>query len=332
MSGLLLGLFISAAVPSLTRMCVGPFLYVENNILRRDPSKTSVFFFEGGIDRRDFVVGMSSLMRRSFLIALTLAIAYSEIFPIVFPAQSTGGIPVVIPAFVALLGFYSTIIPAVVSNLESKSYLVRRHGEPDRLLSEIFMRWVAIGVTLPALIAVLRIISNFQPFTEKPISILYAFLNFMPAPFAILGSCISIQAFLPPLSRYRPVRYLGILGLIVVLAYRNDFFDFVFLRQPGTVAVSIARFFGEFITGTIFPFGFYWYPVAVVAGVMMLVVLRKRNAMGRVVALAFLTSGGIIFGIVPLVAANYLYPWPLWVPTIDAVNVAALGYLLILKR
>jgi hypothetical protein len=329
MSGLLLGLFISIAAPSIAQFYMRPFLFVENNILRRSPPTTTIFstypVVEDAYRKR-----LSRLVLRSLLITITLAVAYSKLFPVIFPAQSSAGLTVIMPAFIALLGFYSTIVPATVQFLESNSYVVRRYGEQDKPFSEVVMRWVAIGVSLSAIITVLGGVSGVVPFVMDPISILYAFLNFMQAPLAILGSCISIGAFLGAMSRSSFIRKWGWLAMIFVVIYRTDLFDFLFLREPISQVVNLAGVFSDFINGSSAPFGIYWYPLAVAATIVILVMIKQNLSPQAFLSISLFAALGIVFAFVqPFTPfSSNQGGWALWVPTVEVLDLSVLGYVL----
>ena len=71
------------------------------------------------------------------------------------------------------------------------------------------MRWVAIGLSLSALVTLLGGVSDLVLFIRDPISIMYAFLSFVQAPLTIFGSCLSIAIFLKPMSKSSVVRKWG---------------------------------------------------------------------------------------------------------------------------
>jgi hypothetical protein len=328
-SGLILGFLVSLAASSLAEVSIRPYLFAENRLLRRTPPVTSVSV-SGNRFESEFANGLWKLFRRSLFFAITLSIIYSGSgLPVVLPAQSENGFPVLSPAFVALF-FYSPILPAVVHFLEVNDYLIKREGEPNKLYSETIMRWFGIGATLPALVSIFAALPKLGLFLDKPSSIPYAFLTFMPAVFAVLGASLSLEAFL---TRQKKVRKIGMLAVLFVAMYRTDFFDRILLGKPTYPIVDWAILFGEFTSGTFRFFGVYWYPLALVAAVLtlgMLLVSQRitlsRDELARLAAGVFT---GVVLGLVLPFALSWeslTRNWPIWVPTLQVLNCTTIAY------
>jgi len=331
LSGILLGCLISLVTPYLAELSVGLFLWVDNNLLRRLPPKSNVVSLrtqrKGNLPH-EFI----GLFYRSLFFSLTLAFIYSKLgFDPIFPAQSPAGMPVLVPGFVAIF-FYSAMIPAIVHFAELGNYVIKHDGHPNKPFSEEIMRWTGIG-SLAAIISILGASRSLDPFVSNPFSLLFAILTSMPVPFGIVGSCISISIFLPRLASSRKTGFLTLLSAIafvVVLLY-----PFVVLYPVGllnwlaaqglTPIGHLVSKLTDFADG-IFLFGFYWYPIALLAGIVafiILVITGRVKSVRDIVLLALGALAGVILAFAPHALRHDSF-WHLWVPVLQVLNTTVL--------
>ena len=320
-SGLVLGAVISIAAPSLAALLVHPYLFIENRLLRRQPSSITVRP-SGGRFEGSFSSGFTTLFRRSLFFGLTFAIIYSRVGLPVVNVQPSGE-PTLMSAFVGLF-FYAAIIPAVVHFLEVNDYVISGDGKCKALFSEILMKWFGIGTSLSALITLLTYLPYLYPFIEKPIYVLFALITIAPGFYAILGSCVAIEILLTPKSR---VFKIGLLALLPVLMWRTQLFDMLFLRHPTQPIVDYAIAFGQF-TGGCFLWGYFVYPLPLVAAVLLLWITRKHFLkLGLARLILSVCLGVVLTLVVPflLLWDNPHYRWTLWMPVISIIDLVVLA-------
>ena len=330
LSGALLGVLVSMATPYLSSLTVRSFLWFENNLMRHPPPKTMISALPAST-RSDLQQEFTLLFRRSLFFGITLGLVYSELgFEAVFPPQGSKGMPVIELGFVAIF-FFSTIIPAMVHFLERNTYVIKYEGRADEFFSEGVMKWVGIATSLTVIISLIVSLKSLDQFVRNPISFLFALLTFMAAPFAMVGSCLSIVAFPAKFSRRqkKSASLLSIIAILVILAYPfvvlypKDLLEWLVVQNVAAQTRCWVSQTSEFAYGTTSPFGFYYYPIALLAGVLGLIGLVTKGYVKRVsdmIKVTIAASAGMALALVPYFLFKHNSPWHLWIFVIQILT------------